>query len=433
MKNWVVGFLILIVSVLLVLVITDQQTQDQQTQPEPIVFNLKYVGLDGGKDELRYNSYWGFGGSETDTPFITEVKKNVEEPFLVYNPNFENAQWSAIELSDKKAVAFYFDLDADGKLSDNEKILPVNSEESSGTTTTDFVTPDFTLKANDKEIPFRAALRVNFYQGSSRPSCMWSPSCVLEGTSKINGKKTKMILFAYNFKGKFDEFGNCSYYLDNDEKEIEQNIARQRLSSIINYEDKFYNMMFDGAHEKDKTIQVTLEKYTGTTGELAVKLNADTDIPATLSSASISSTSNKDKPIYFNISSEQTNLPTASYRLDRGYIDYGPDDNKWRLNFTDGPEFIIDSDKTSTVELGKPTLSISAVDESKRYQSDVKEQTTYSKGTTVLLSRKVTGVAGESYGYFWKKNLNNSINVKPDIKIVGPDGAEIASAEMEYG
>jgi hypothetical protein len=260
---------------------------------------------------------------------------------------------------------------------------------------------------------------------------MWSPSCVLEGTSKINGKQIKMILFANGFKGQFSELGSSAYYLDNDDKEIGQNVSRQSLSSIINYNGQFYNLMFDGTHEKDKTIQVMLEKYTGTSGELALKLSANSDIPATLSTASIASS--KGKPIYFNISSEQTKLPTASYKLNSGYINYGPENNKWRLNFTQGPEFTIDTDQTSTVELGKPTLSVSAIDESKRYQSDVKEQTVYSKGTTILLSRKVTGVAGELYGYFWQQNSKSSVSIKPEIKITGPDGKEIASAEMEYG
>ena len=122
--------------------------------------------------------------------------------------------------------------------------------------------------------------------------------------------------------------------------------------------------------------------------------------------------------------------------LNRGYIEYETaNDGKWRLDFTQGPEFAVEADKTVTVEIGKPTLSISAVDESKRYQSDVKEQTVYTKGKTILLSRNVTGKTGELYGRFSQidNKTNRQTDLKPSVKIAGPDGKEIASADMEYG
>jgi hypothetical protein len=150
---------------------------------------MKYRSLSGKKDELRYNSYWGFGGRENDTPFIKELKKEQKELKVVYNRNFKGMEWSAVEIKDKKPVAFYFDLNADGKVSDNEKILPVNTEQRSSSTTTEFVTPDFTVTTKDnRKVPFRALLNVRTYKNRSNLNVMWSPSCVLEGTSTINGQ-----------------------------------------------------------------------------------------------------------------------------------------------------------------------------------------------------------------------------------------------------
>ena len=49
-------------------------TKDTAETPEPppgaIVFDMKYRSLSGNKDELRYNSYCGFGQRECETPFI---------------------------------------------------------------------------------------------------------------------------------------------------------------------------------------------------------------------------------------------------------------------------------------------------------------------------------------------------------------------------
>ena len=401
--------------------------------PEPsdgaIVFDMAYCGLDGGEDQLRYNSYWGYGEQERESPFIKALKKNVKDLKLVYNPNYENAQWSAVEMNKNKPVAFYFDLNADGKVSSNEKFLPIHEEDSAGRITAEFVTPDFIMNTKDGgKIPFRTLLQVNFYNQSSTPSYMWSPSCVLEGTSTINGEKAKLILFASGFSGSFSDFGRCSYYLEDEKEKIGRNVSRHTLSSIINYNGQFYNMMFEGTHAQDKMVRVLLEKYTGSTGELAVKFVGNEELVSELTGASIKGT--KSGKINFSISGKQDKLPVSEYKLNSGYINYGTQDNKWRLNFSEGPEFAINTDETTTIELGKPVLTVSAIDESKRYESDTKEQTAYAKGKTILLSRKVIGVAGENYGYFWD---NKSKSIKPDIKIVDSDGKEVASREMEYG
>ena len=406
-----------------------------ESPPDAIVFDMKYRSLSGEKDELRYNSYWGFGGPQGDTPFIKELKKNHKELTVVYNPYFKGSEWSAVETKDKKPLAFYFDLNADGKVSDNEKILPSNTEQNPGMSTIEFVTPDFMMKTEDNnKVPFRALLTARTYNNQSNLNFMWSPSCVLEGTSTINGQSTKLILFTNGFEGSFDKFGNCSYYLNKSEDNIGRYIPRQTLSSIINYNGQFYNLKLKGSNEEGKTIQAVLEKYTGTTGKLTTKLTGNTDLKTKLNNASL--IGSKDRTIYFNISGDQSELPTGAYMLNRGYIEYETaNDGKWRLDFTQGPEFAVEADKTVTVEIGKPTLSISAVDESKRYQSDVKEQTVYTKGKTILLSRNVTGKTGELYGRFSQidNKTNRQTDLKPSVKIAGPDGKEIASADMEYG
>jgi hypothetical protein len=401
--------------------------------PEPpegaIVFNMAYCGLDGGEDELRYNSYWGFGGQEKDTPFIKALKKNVKNIKLVYNPNYENAQWSAIEMKKDKPVAFYFDLNADGEVSSNEKFLPIHEEDSAGRIIAEFVTPDFIMNSKEGDkIPFRTLLQVSIYNQSSSPNFMWSPSCVLEGTSTINGEQTKLILFSNGFNGSFSNFGSCAYYLKNDEEKVGRNISRQTLSSIINYNGQFYTMKLEGTHAQDKMVRVLLEKYTGSSGELAVKLVGNEELTSEFTNASIKGT--KKQNINFSLSGKQDKLPVSEYKLNNGYINYGTQDNKWRLNFTEGPEFTIKTDETTTIELGKPVLTVSAIDEGKRYENNVKEQTVYAKGKTILLSRKVIGTAGENYGYFWD---NKSKSIKPEIKIVDSDGKEVASREMEYG
>lgn len=460
MKKFFAGLLILAVIVVVIFCLppkpevqqeqVTQQPEPAKTQieaeqevvdfPEPpagaIVFDMKYRGLSGAKDELRYNSYWGFGSSGgNESQFTKTLKKSIKELQPVNNRYFKGAEWSAVELKDNKAVAFYFDLNADGKASDNEKILPIHTETQGTSRHTEFVTPDFIMNTRDgRQVPFRALLRVSFYGSSSRPQCMWSPSCVLEGTSTIDGEPTKLILLGYDFPGSFTKFGRCRFSLQEGQEKAGQQVSTQTLSSLINHDGQFYDLKLYGSHEKGKAIRAVLEKYTGATGELAVKLTGDTNLKVRLSSATI--TGSKDTNIHFNISGGQSKLPAEAYKLSSAYIYYGTEnDDQWRVNFTEGPEFTIDPEKTCNIELGKPVLSVSAIDEKNRYRSNVKKQSVFSKGTTIYLSPKIKGRADEVYGRFSQRDPNSrrQTDMEPNVRIADADGKEVASAKMEYG
>jgi hypothetical protein len=409
-------------------------TKFPEPPPGAIVFDMQYRGLSGKPDELRYNSYYGFGQNPTDTPFVADVKKSVKGVEAVYNPNFKGAEWSTVEIKDNKAVALYFDLNADGKLSDNEKILPVQNSESMPDNRTEFVTPDFVMTSREgRQVPFRALLQVSFYGQQSRPNFMWSPSCVLEGTSAINGKPTKLILFANGFSGSFEEFGRSSFSLQPGKQETGSYVSRQILSSIVNYEGQFYDLGFNGHYGKNSKVRAILTKYTGATGRLAVALSSDKVLKSEMSSLYVSG--GKDNTINFGIPGDQSTIPVGGYKLDRAYVSYGVKDNKeWNSSFTDGPEFTISADQTCELKPGKPELSVSAVDESKRYQSDVKEQTTYAEGASIYFSRKITGKSGEIYGRFSQKQENSGYtDIEPEIKIVDSEGKQVANAKMKYG
>ena len=455
MKKFFVCLLILAVIVVVVFWLlprlkTQQQQIAQQPErteieteqniidfPEPppgaIVFDMKYRGLSGEPDELRYNSYWGFGGRENETPFIKALKKDIKELQTVYNPEFGKAQWSAIELKDNKAVAFYFDLNTDGKVSDNEKILP--SKAPTASNWGEFVTPDFIMNTRDShQVPFRVLLRVTFYDSPPRAQCMWSPSCILEGTSTIDGVPAKLILFANGFSGSFKDFGRCSFSLQTGEEQTSRRVSRQTLSSLLNHKGQFYQLKLQGSHEKDKAIRAILEKDTTATGTLAVKLIGDTNLKAKLSSASI--TGSKDTNINFSISGGQSTLPAGTYKLNRGNISYGTEnDDQWRVSFTEGPEMTIAPENPCNVELGKPALSVKAIDEQKRYRTGAKEQSIYTKGTRIHLSREIKGKAGEFYGRFSQRNDDSRryLDKEPKIRIVDPDGKEVVAAKMKYG
>jgi len=401
--------------------------------PEPlpgtIAFEMHYEGLTAVDKKLAYNAYYGYGRSGgDDTSFIKAVRERVDDLTTVYNPAFGPAQWSALELRDGKPAALYFDLNADGQLADDEKILP---QKGASSNRTDFYTPDFVVRKDDGQlVPFRVLLRVQNY-GSL--SCMWSPACVLKGTTEIDGRPATLVFWCRSFSGAFTEYGRSSFML-NIGQDANRSSYRSTLSRLVCIGDEFYQLTVEGRHEKGGAVRVVLEKDTTPRGELAVAMSGERDLKAQLNSGTLVAGEGAD--IHFRIVEQQTSLPAGTYRLTGAVVEYTWDKwSTWRTSVKEGPEVAIESGQTATAELGEPQLSVVAVDARKRYNSDVEEKSVYTKGPTVYLSPRIKGRAGEVYTRFSKAGPDRQrhVDIEPAVRILDPDGKEIVVELMKYG
>ncbi len=371
-----------------------------QPPPGAAVFEMKYRGLSTPDDPLSYHSFWGFGGpGGEDDPFIQAVKSQVKEGTPVYNGAFPKARWAFVELKDKKPVAFYFDLNADGKLSDNEKFLPAASTGSRSGFPYAFITSDFTMRTRDgREIPFRVMLVASENEPGNF-SYMWSPACVLEGQGTLAGEPMRLVLYAQSLDGSFTTFGSSSYTLLEAAPRQQEPVSRYPLSSLIQHKGTFYRLNLDDTHEKDTLVRATFEKDTTPTGQLAVALAGTEPLRSRVGSATIIGAT--DNSIYFNLPDIKSPLPEGRYKLSSGTIGYGAQkDDEWHVTFSEGPAFEIRAGQTQQIEIGKPALTVHAVNENERYNSDVQERSIYAKGTPIYLTPQIKGKAGEIYTHF---------------------------------
>jgi hypothetical protein len=85
--------------------------------------------------------------------------------------------------------------------------------------------------------------------------------------------------------------------------------------------------------------------------------------------------------------------------------------------------------------VGGLTLSVTAVEEQDRGRSDVKERTTFAKGTQLYLALQIQGKAGEVYTRFSQKTggPGDLTDVKPHVTILDSTGKQVVSTDMEYG
>lgn len=407
---------------------------------EPVAIELKYHGITGQKDDLRAYGRYGFGSSdEADSPFIDAVKAKTDNPILIsHNPYLPGRQYTAVEYKGPKVFAVYFDLNGDNALTDNERLEPakVSEQYRQGDQSTVFLTPDFTLPAEDGgKVPFRVMLWVNFYGDSDQLSVTWSPMGVYEGTAKLGGQKMRFYLFPDFFKKSYHAFGSSNYAMVPTSNKDDY-LPRRSLSSLIAYNKTFYRLAVKADENDPQHLSVVLAEDKSPRGRIAFDLQGKEDFKSNLNNATLQGA--KDKSIYFSISPGMEELPVGEYVISSGYVNYGKEKpDGYSTSFSKVPAFAVKDGETTTIELGKPQPKIGAVEQSNRYNSKKEYKTEFPEGTPLYIDLTFTGMAGETYSGFQqqvqKENYTTLEYLKAHLEIVDARDNQIVSEDMEYG
>lgn len=423
----------------------------QQAKPElppadqlgaKTTFEVTYRGITAKGDDLYASGGWGFGSNDDqDSKFIQSVRKKAEHKIsIIQNPFLHDRLLTAVEYNGKEVLHAYFDLNADGNLSDEEQLTPADVSEANrrGNDSTVFLTPDFIVTDEQgQKTPFRVMLWANFYGDQDAPNVTWSPMGVYEGVAELGGQPVQLYLFP-DFNSKcYAKYGRSRYALVAKPQKNNGYIPQSPFSSLIVYDNSFYRMTLDEVNPASQTIKVSLFEDKTPRGKFALDIKGKEDSPAgKLASASLQGVT--DKTIYFQIQKNMDQLPVGDYVISYGSINFGEGDPpKYFTSFQNIPAFSVKENQTAMIEMGKPQIKIQAVEENKRYNDDKVYKTEFAEGTNIYIDASFVGIAKESYRgfsqYVQKENHINFEDIKGRIVIADDKGNEVIAKDLEYG
>lgn len=406
---------------------------------EKVTFELSYRSITGKEDDVTNLSGWGFGSNSGDeNSFIDAVKKQTRNKLYIARNNYlKERRLTAIEYKDKDVLYAYFDLNADGQLSGDERLGPaeVCQRMRRGDNTTVFMTPDFmTQNKQGQPTPFSVLLWVRFYENNKRLSVTWSPLGLYEGTADIGGSAMKLCLLP-NFSSKsYTEYARSRYSLIPIKRD--KHSVQNTFSSIIVADSTFYRVVVDEISPLAKTIKVSLFEDKTPRGKMALNIQGKHEFEHLLSNASVRGA--EDKTVYFRIGRGANELPAGNYKISYGSFQYGKENTEeYYTSFRDIPAFTVKEGQETTIDIGKPAVKLQAIEQDKRYNGNRKYKTEFAEGTTVYIDAVFKGKAGETYSSFsqrvQKDNYTRHEDMKARIRIVDAAGKEMINKELEYG
>jgi len=267
---------------------------------------------------------------------------------------------------------------------------------------------------------------------------MFAPFCLWEADLNLENKAVALRLTDTNFDGSFLDFGEDSLDSGNGPSKDQkaQLLPFLRLSSLIpllplsGYAE--YQIRFTGEGTKEKPWRGAISKDPRPAGKVEPRLVAP-DPQAKIQRVRWAAC---DMPSsLFDQYAPETNLPQGRYRVVEGDLKFGKELSGW-ASFKGGPECTIVAGQKVSVELGHPKLTIEALEETEPYRPPATANASFPTGTEVYLPVKLVGAQGEEYNSVLVQAEGGGSSVptpKPHLQILGPDGKEVASSDLEYG
>lgn len=368
-------------------------------------------------------------GDASDDAFVRSLETGGKAVLYAQVRVKNQSQWTAVTTADSVAETLFFDIDADGKVSETEIVGPEYHEAR-------FVTPAFMIAAQgSKRVPYRV-----FLYAKSREAPAWCPGGVWEGPIVLGDKTYRLIMFDTSMNGVFGDVGEDRYTFFSEKGPIRVldevigfgstlSVPTHALQRLVQIEGG--NLFTIGAFEADAknamSGRVVLTRDTETWGSLSVSLAGDNGLAITSGELNVGKSDRAD--IHFALdaaSRAPREIPAWTYAIRQARFSYkGETGDTWTTDCRGGT-FEIKPDTPHHLELGKISLHVQA-----KGMASNGEPLEIKQGGELELTREVKGARGEVYRRF--KNETSGKWIGSTLRILDPGGKEAAVNSMEYG
>jgi hypothetical protein len=419
------------------------------TATREISFDLKYLGLTAKKGEPRYGMCFGFEQMDEANTSFTKSLNLPRGKGLYVRHDPETATLGgygdsmALEMDENRAVALYIDLNDNGKLSPNERILPSKDKSPIGEGTL-FLTPDFKAKTKDgKETLYRFLLIQTSGEPQTRDGrkskidILVFPACVWEGSASMDGRPFHLVLFDRDFDGLLSTLGKDRFLLIPEAeyaKALERDVSLQAapLNRLTIINGQFYDVRVETAAGSAQPSKAVLKKSEIATSKLVLEIRGSQGVKANLATLQLRVGEENLLLVWDGASRVQKELPVGTYEMAGPTLHYGSEKpDEWTVNILMPSGIRVEAGSPYVMKLGELKLTPCMESMQERANRGAKRQTIFRKGDDILCYSEVRGSAGESYTRF--KKIGGGNIADPQVRILNAEGRQVASGSTSYG
>jgi hypothetical protein len=413
------------------------------------VFELQYRSISEPNHKLlRYSSIQFSNMKIRTTPFIENLKRQGMELELIPMRSMLGAQYAAVEMVSGEPAALCIDLNTDGKLSSDERILP-SLYGNYGEACIEFITPNFTMKTKWGNVPYRLRL-VNMPElalsSGRKYAFYWKPSCIWEGESHIDGKWVRIRFYDSGADGTYSDYRRDKVGFEGLRPTF-YSTPWEELSGLLSLESRYYRLTVTGQPREGGRFRAILTRDAIPLGRLDFALASGKKNALSMVSITIKDADDASSLLEFG-SYPFPAIPAGAYKIGSGAFNRAETDGtQWKYHVSGDFDIRIKPKETTTLELGKPKLAVSVWEERKEKKNTRELRTaTYMNGSGAITLGSIAeievyarGQAGEMYWHTERmitgadSSGRRAEKMTPLLQITDSKGKRIAEHKMEYG
>jgi len=351
-----------------------------------------------------------------ETPFTKGLGEGEGRLAYARLPMLPESDQVAIRFVDNAVQTVYIDLNGDGALQENEALKPDLANM--------VVTPVFAVKGGDDEAPRHIRLRL----AASGHRIFVSSASAWKGSGTLNGQPLTLVIGDAALSGTPDTFG-ADLLAIFEAAEAQGYVRPQVLGRTVMHAGVFYEIALTEAGGSWRASFNPLKE----TGTLQIVVPSGKALRGSILHGSVQQAieGGATYPLSGAPMAALT-LPPGAYRLPMLFMRLeAGDGDEWQAYATMSRQTVVEAGRNTELRLCPPAVRITAVEEDNRRATPDAQISECERGARLFLNARLTSETGTEYPRVMRTREPGP--TYPLLRILDPDGREVASRSMEYG